>query len=136
MLICPRCGVDLEDIGQSHECSQYPASIDAYIAIHPEPIRSMLSQVRETIRSALPDSRECISWRMPTYWDKHNIIHFAASKNHIGIYPGSEAIEHFAGRLKDFRTSKGAIQLPYAKTLPLQLIADIAKWCHETVSHH
>jgi uncharacterized protein YdhG (YjbR/CyaY superfamily) len=45
-----------------------------------------------------------------TYWDKRNIIHFAAFKKHIELYPGEKAIEHFADRLTEYKTSKGAIQ--------------------------
>ena len=39
------------------------------------------------------------------------------------------AVEAFAGQLAGYEASKGAIQLPYSKPLPLELIADIAKWC-------
>ncbi len=55
------------------------------------------------------------------------IIHFAAFKKHIGVYPGEAAMVHFANRLTEYKTSKGAIQLPYEKQLPLTLIAEIAK---------
>ena len=60
-----------------------------------------------------------------------SIIHFAAAKRHIGIYPGGEATGVFADRLAGFKTSKGAIQLPNNKELPLKLIADIALWSYE-----
>lgn len=73
---------------------------------------------------------------MPTFWKKQNIIHFAAFKNHIGIYPGAEAVVHFADRLTDYKNSKGAIQFPLQKPLPLDLIAEIAKWCYNTGNHH
>ena len=66
---------------------------------------------------------------MPTYWKKQNLIQFAASKKHIGLYPGPEVVEAFADRLQDFQTSKGTIRLPYEKPLPLELIAEIAQWC-------
>lgn len=68
---------------------------------------------------------------MPTFKGKHNIIHFAANKKHLGLYPGEKAIEHFADRLSEYKTSKGTIQLPYDKPMPLDLIADIVKWCYE-----
>ena len=60
-----------------------------------------------------------------------NIIQFAIFRNHIGLYPGPEAVEAFAGRLCGYRTSKGTIQLPYEKPLPLDLIREIAKWCRQ-----
>lgn len=106
-------------------------TIDAYIAAQPESIQPFLHKVRDTIRAALPEAQERISWRMPTYWNKHNIIHFAAFKKHIGLYPGPKAIENFADRLTAYKTSKGAVQLPYSEPLPLELIAEIARWCCE-----
>lgn len=111
-------------------------TIDAYIADRPEKIQPILNQVRDTIRASLPDAKERISWRMPTFWDKTNIVHFAAHKNHLGIYPGEQAMVHFSDRLKDYKTSKGAIQFPYNKPIPFDLIGEIAVWCYETGNHH
>lgn len=52
-------------------------------------------------------------------------------KKHVGLYPGPEAVERFHEQLKDYKTSKGTIQLPYDKAHPLELIAEIARWCYE-----
>ena len=68
---------------------------------------------------------------MPTYWKGRNIIHFAASKKHLGLYPGGEATAIFADDLSDFSVSKGTIRLPYDKPLPADLIEKIARWCYE-----
>ena len=64
--------------------------------------------------------------------ERRNIIHFATAKKHIGLYPGPDAVEAFAESLTEYKTSKGAIQLPNNRDLPLQLIADIARWSYET----
>lgn len=103
-------------------------TIDAYIAAQPEKVQTVLYATRDKLREVLPNTKEKISWGMPTFWDKQNIIHFAAAKNHLGIYPGPAVIEAFAERLSEYKTSKGAIQFPFAKPLPLELIGDIAKW--------
>ena len=68
---------------------------------------------------------------MPTYWNGRNLIHFAAQKRHLGIYPGAEAMAHFAPRLTKYKTSKGAIQFPYKDLVSenLSLITEIAGWC-------
>lgn len=110
--------------------------IDAYIAAQPADVQPFLIQIRDTLRTVLPDALERISWNMPTYWQKYNIIHFAAHKHHIGLYPGDEAIRVFAGRLTEYKTSKGAIQFPYQKPIPLGLIAEIAKWCYADRQHN
>ncbi len=133
---CPKCGRNFNNINQSHYCGEAPKTIDQYIALQPENIQPFLQQVRDTIRAVLPDAQERISWSMPTFWNKHNIIHFAAFKKHLGIYPGAEAMIHFADRFKGYKTSKGAVQFPYEKPLPLLLIAEMAKWCYETENYH
>ena len=66
--------------------------------------------------------------------EKHNILHFAASKGHIGLYPGPEAVLHFAKELQDYKTDKGTIRIPYGK-VDAALIEKIAKWCWETGNH-
>lgn len=132
---CPECGRTFKRQNQSHYCKIAPETIDEYIAAQPEEIQKYLREVRDALRAALPEAEERISWSMPTFWKKHNIIHFAGFKKHIGLYPGPEAVLEFAGELKDYKTSKGTIQLPYNKPLPLELIGKIAGWCYETGNH-
>ena len=60
-----------------------------------------------------------------------SLIQFAASRRHVGLYPSPEAVAAFAAQLTEYKTSKGTIQLPYSKPLPLELIREIAKWCEE-----
>ena len=105
--------------------------IDTYIEQQNPAIRPRLKAIRVTIREAIPEAEERISWCMPTYWKGRNIIHFAAGKHHIGIYPGPDAVIEFAEQLQGYKTSKGAIQLPNDRELPLALVADIARWSFE-----
>ena len=126
---CPKCGRKFKNINQSHYCGAAPQSIEEYIAQQPEDARSHLRQINDTIKSALPEAVPKISWSMPTYWKKQNLIQFAASKKHIGLYPGPAAVEAFTDQLQGYKTSKGTIQLPYDKPLPLDLIREIAVWC-------
>lgn len=129
MWICPKCGRTFQKQNQDHYCGKAPETIDEYIAAQPESVQKYLTEVRNAIREAIPEAEERISWSMPTFWKKHNIIHFAAFKNHIGLYPGPEAVSEFGERLKEYKTNKGTIQFLYSKPIPLDLIADIARWC-------
>jgi uncharacterized protein YdhG (YjbR/CyaY superfamily) len=111
--------------------------IDEYISAQPESKRRLLGSVSDTIRKALPDGvTEKISWQMPTFWKGQNLIPFAAQKNHLGIYPGAAAMEHFAPRLTEYKTSKGAIQFPYQSfgDEQLALIGEIAAWVAENIT--
>ena len=133
---CPKCGREFSRQSQDHYCIK-PQSVDEYIAAQDETIQPKLNEIRTVLRSALPDAEERISWSMPTYRKDHNIIHFAAQKKHIGLYPGPEAVAYFSGRLDQagLLYSKGSIQIPYSDDLPLELIAEIANWCRSTGNH-
>ena len=127
---CPKCGREFSRQNQDHYCTK-PQNIDEYIAARDEQIRPKLNEVRSILHGALPEAEERISWSMPTYWKGRNIIHFAASKNHLGIYPGEEATAVFAEDLTGFDVSKGTIRIPYDQPLPVNLIERIARWCYE-----
>lgn len=104
-------------------------NVDAYITASPEEIRSRLSEIRNLIQQTAPQASEAISWGMPTFKLRgKNLIHFAAHKHHLGLYPGEEAIVEFGERLTDYKTSKGAIQLPWSKPLPENLVRDMVLW--------
>ena len=60
-------------------------TISDYINEKDEAIRPRLLLVYDTIRTAIPDAEECISWQMPTFRKGRNIIHFAAYKKHMPI---------------------------------------------------
>jgi hypothetical protein len=65
---------------------------------------------------------------MPTFYLYGNLIHFAAFKNHIGLYPTPSGIEAFQQELSQYEGSKGAIKFPHDKPLPLDLISKITKY--------
>ena len=127
---CPDCGREFKNTNQNHSCGAMPASVDTYIAAQRADIQPILIKVCEVIRAALPNAVEKISWGMPTYWQGENLIHFAAQKNHLGIHPGAleRLPSELADRLTSYKTSKGAIQFPYDKSVDYELIADITRW--------
>lgn len=127
---CPKCGREFSRQGQDHYCMK-PQTIDEYIAMQDEAVQPRLQEVRGIIHSAIPEAEERISWSMPTFWKGRNLIHFAASKKHLGLYPGDEATRVFAEALKDFDVSKGTIRIPWNRALSETLIREIARWCYE-----
>jgi uncharacterized protein YdhG (YjbR/CyaY superfamily) len=103
-------------------------SIDEYIAMFPADIQAKLETVRATIREAAPDAEERISYQMPTFYLKGNLVHFAALKSHIGFYPTPSGIEAFADESSQYKSTKGAMQFPIDQPLPLELISRIVKF--------
>ena len=131
---CPKCGREFKKKEQGHYCGEKPKTIDEYILSQDADKQEALQHIRQILRNALPEAEERISWSMPTYWKKHNILHFAASKGHIGLYPGPAAVIQFAEELRGYKTDKGTIRIPYGKVDAI-LIEKIAKWCWETGNH-
>ncbi|MDR2931009.1 MAG: DUF1801 domain-containing protein [Propionibacteriaceae bacterium] len=127
MWTCPACGREFAHTDQHHFCHEIP-EIDDYIAAQPEARRPLLQQVRACIHAAAPEASERISWRMPTFWQEENLIHFASFKNHLGIFPGDMTDIPFPERVETYRTSKGTLQFPYDKPVDFDLIADITAW--------
>ena len=105
-----------------------PQTIDEYIVEFTPEIQEKLVLLRKVIKEAAPEATEKISWGMPTFVFHGNLIHFAAFKNHIGLYPSPSGIDNFKDELSEFKSSKGAIQFPYAKQIPYELISKIVKF--------
>jgi len=131
---CPKCGKEFKNVNQQHFCGEKPKTIDEYIMGQDEDKRADLFLMRQILRQALPEAEERISWSMPTYWKGHNILHFAASKKHIGFYPGPEAVAEFQEELEKYSVDKGTIRIPYGKIDP-DLVRKIAQWCWNTGNH-
>lgn len=105
--------------------------VEEYILSCPGEHRERLSALRGLILQAVPGLSERISWGMPTFFHTKNVIHFALNKAHIGVYPGPDAVAHFAERLKGYKTSKGAFRIPLSGPLPEELIREMTRWCAE-----
>jgi uncharacterized protein YdhG (YjbR/CyaY superfamily) len=102
------------------------ATVDAYIASFPKEVQTVLRKVRATIKRALPEATERISYNIPTYRLERDVIHFGAFKRHIGLYPPVRD-PRLAARLAKYRGEKGNLQFPLDRPMPYALIGEIAK---------
>ncbi|MBP6716865.1 MAG: DUF1801 domain-containing protein [Acidobacteria bacterium] len=100
--------------------------MNTYIAGFPPAVRTVLNQIRATVRAAAPNAEERISYRMPAFFEDGVIIYFAAFKKHIGIFPPvsdpklTVALARYAG-------PKGNLKFPLDEPMPLTLITRIVK---------
>lgn len=102
------------------------SNIDDYIAAAPIIHQAKLHALRNLILQHAPaTTSETISYQMPTFRYHGNLIHFAIFKQHIGIYPGAAAIEAFEEKLKPYKTSKGAFQIPLDADIPEEIIVSM-----------
>jgi len=112
------------------QCTQMSGSqsIDGYIAAQPSAVRDKLTTLRDTIRAAAPGARERIVYGIPTFTLGENLVHFAAYKQHVGLYPGPAAIEAFDRELRPYDCATGSVRFPLNHRLPLDLIARIVSF--------
>ena len=110
--------------GESH----VPVTIDEYIAGYPADTQERLQALRQTIRAVAPEATEAINYGVPTFQLNGNLVHFGASKNHIGFYPSPSAMTAFEGRFAGYKTAKGSVQFPNDQPLPLGLVTEIVKF--------
>ena len=104
------------------------AYIDEYIETFPEEIQILLEEMRVNIKAAAPDAEEKISYQMPAFALKGNLVYFAAFKDHIGFYAMPSGNEAFRRELSKYDGSKGTVRFPLDKPLPLGLITRIVKF--------
>lgn len=103
-------------------------TIDEYINTFPEDVRTILNQLRQTIKESAPEAEETINYQIPTFTLHGNLVHFAAFKDHIGFYPTPTGIEAFKKELAPYKGAKGSVQFPIDQPLPLPLIRKIVKF--------
>jgi len=105
-----------------------PKDIDTYIAAFPPETREVLQKMRLTIKAAAPEAAEKISYQIPTFYLKGNLVHFAAFKDHFAFFPTSSGVENFKDELSGYKLSRGTIQFPLGKPIPYDLISKITKF--------
>jgi uncharacterized protein YdhG (YjbR/CyaY superfamily) len=103
-------------------------TVDEYIKSFPKDIARLLREMRSTIKKSAPNAVERISWQMPGYFQNGILLFYAAQKHHIGFYALPGAIKAFGKELKGYKTSKGTIQFPFDRPLPLGLITKITRF--------
>jgi uncharacterized protein YdhG (YjbR/CyaY superfamily) len=103
-------------------------TVEEYLAAIPEPARSTFDKLRATVRSVVPaKATETISYQMPAIRHNGVLVWYAAFSNHCSLFPTAAVMNEFKNELKSFTTSKGTVQFPLDKPLPVALIKKIVK---------
>ncbi|MDR1808624.1 MAG: DUF1801 domain-containing protein, partial [Propionibacteriaceae bacterium] len=93
-------------------------------------VAERLEVLRALIHEAAPGVTEKMTYRMPTFVLNGNLMYFAGCARHVGLYPLPQGVTAFTDRLQELGLafSKGAIQLPHDRPLPLDLVRDIVAY--------
>lgn len=99
-------------------------TVDGYLDAAPEPQRSTLVALRETLRALLPDAEETISYSMPAFkLGGKAVAGYAYFKGHCSYFPHSgQVLPELAEELGDYEWAKGTLRFPVDEPLPEWLV--------------
>ena len=121
MWTCPKCGREFKRNNQGHYCGKAPESVDEYIALQEEKDRPHIRLLRDIILGSASGIKEKIVLSMPTY-----SLSFAACKEHVSLYIGSEILRIYEKELEGFQIKKDALYLSYNREIPASTIKAIS----------
>ena len=104
-----------------------PKNVDEYIAQAPEEAQEKLQELREVIKTTVPEAEERISYGMPYYYYKGRLVYFQLWKNHIGFYIPTPVVEEHKRELQAYETTNATIRFPLNEKLPLDLIKKLVE---------
>ncbi len=114
--------------------SNQSTNFNNYIEKFPADGRAIIQRMHAIIMKAAPKAIVLISYSMPAYQlNGEWLVYFALYKNHIGFYPRASGIAHFKKELASYKSSKGAVQFPIDKRLPIALISAIVQFREKEV---
>lgn len=100
--------------------------IDEYLQDVPALQRAELERIRRIIKQTVPDTEEVMTYSMPGFKYKGKyLVSFAAFKDHLSIFPGSDPVGALKDTLKDNITGKGTIQFMVDRPLADDTIKEI-----------
>ena len=103
-------------------------SVDQYIATFPEGVQKILEAIRMTIKTAVPDAKEKISYQIPTFeFNGRNLVHLAAWNKHVSLYPIPAGDEAFEKKIAKYVAGKGTLKFPLDEPVPVELISEVVK---------
>jgi uncharacterized protein YdhG (YjbR/CyaY superfamily) len=103
-------------------------TIEDYIHDIPRASRKTFDKLRSSVQSAASaDALEVISYGIPAVKSSKVIVWYAAFADHCSLFPTAAIIVAFANELKTFRTSKGTIQFPLDRPVPVALVKKLVK---------
>ena len=98
--------------------------MDEYIKAFPKDVQSVLEKIRQSVRKAVPEAEEAISYRMPAFKLKGRVlVYFAAFRKHIGLFP--PAPREFKKEVSKYEGPKGNLKFPTDEPIPYDLITRI-----------
>lgn len=113
-------------------------TVQEYIGMQPEKTKTKLFELKQCILKAAPDAGELINYNILAYsltpgGKRDQQVMIAGYKNHVGLYPGADTMEHFTEKLKQYKQGRGSVQFPINEPLPEELIIEMVKYKRQQI---
>jgi uncharacterized protein YdhG (YjbR/CyaY superfamily) len=99
-----------------------PRDVDAYIAAAPIAVQPMLNELRQVIKSAVPQAKEKISYGMPSYEHHGRVAYFAGYQGHVGLYGVVHVKTPHDNEITRYLEGQSTLRFPVGQRLPVALI--------------
>ena len=90
--------------------------------------RKELEQIRQTVKTLVPEAQEVITYGMPglKYKGKY-LFAYGGFKDHMSVFPGADPVASTQEKLKGYKISKGTIQFTLNMPLPKEIIKELVE---------
>jgi uncharacterized protein YdhG (YjbR/CyaY superfamily) len=105
-----------------------PEEIDAYLAALPDDVQGSLERIRSIIRETAPECTERVSYGIPIFRLRKDLVGMSAHKNHCSLHSMSPPLmEAMAEELKGVRVSGATVHFTPEDPLPQELVERIVR---------
>ena len=97
------------------------SNVDAYISAAPPGARGKLTELRQFLRSILPEAEEKIWYGVPFYHQGGELVGFAAHARHVSVGLGASAFpkdQRVELEKMGYRTGQGTFQIRFDQEVP------------------
>lgn len=104
--------------------------VDTYIANSVSEARPILLELREIIKSTIPEAEEGISWNVPIYKYHGILAGLATYKQHVSLGFGAAGLQDKERALfekEGYKTGKGTVQIRFDQKVPAAMIKQVLK---------
>jgi len=99
------------------------STVDQYLTALPEDVAEVVERLRAVVHAVVPGVGETISYAMPTFTlAGRPLVHIAAWKRHIGLYPLPETDDDLERDLAPYRSTRDTMRLPLRSPIPYELV--------------
>lgn len=105
--------------------------LDVYLSGQSENVRAILEKIRETIKKAVPEATELMSYQMPAFKFHGILAWYAPFKMHYSLFVRPVVMDAFMEELKPYKLTKSAIRFPLNYPVPVELITRIVRYSAE-----